>query len=83
VSKVKHELTLAEAQQIANGTYDRVFGTPEDGEARVIGARRANNAKTHDPSKMLERAKAAGRHVKQAREVMGQFGSPDLDRFKS
>lgn len=75
-------MTKAEAVKLADETFDRILGNPNDGNARIIAARRGNTAPKFNPKRMMERADTeAAEHVKQARKALKRFGKPSLDRF--
>ena len=79
----KTEMTQEEALQQAKNTFDRILGNPDDGNARIIAARRRNKAPRFKPADMIKRANtSAAKHVEQARKVVKNLGKPSLDRFK-
>lgn len=80
----KKMLTEAEAAKLANDTFDRILGNPQDGNARIIAARRANTARKFKSKDMVKRANtSAGAHVSQARKALKRLGPPSLERFKA
>jgi hypothetical protein len=80
----KTDMTQEEALKQAKETFDRILGNPNDGNARIIAARRGNNSRKFKPADMIKRANtSAAKHVEQARKVVKDLGKPSLDRFKT
>jgi hypothetical protein len=75
-------MSKKEVLKRARATFKSVLGNPDDPNAKIIGARRTNNAQAFKPAEMIARSDNAGQRLKHAQEALNQL-EPSLDRFKS